>query len=141
MADLLSDNGELKTEQISMQEYVFHGTCNASAASQGHSICQERSNSKDVPTGLGLQHAEKGQWSRSETKRSHIIGKKKNRRIEVVHNCFIPQQPQGHRRDNEDPVDTLDKAYASKTNSSRLAPRAFTGKGMDNFPIPPKNRK
>lgn len=48
MADLLSDNGELKTEQISMQESVFHGTCNASAASQGHSICQERWIFKDV---------------------------------------------------------------------------------------------
>jgi len=34
-------------------------------------------------------------------------------------------------------VDTTDKVYASKTNSSRLAPCAFTGKGMDNFPIRP----
>ncbi|KHN18188.1 Protein EMBRYONIC FLOWER 1 [Glycine soja] len=194
MADLLSDNGELKTEQISMQESVSHGTSNASAALQAHSILpgkvdiqgcltltstglsrkrkfpldevrrpasmcfqrvengvqnsegdekttdtvlDTRSNSKDVPAGLGLQDAAKGQWSRTETERSHIIGKKKNKRIQVVDNCLIPEQPQGHRRDNEDPVDTLDKAYTSKTNSSRLAPRAFTGKGMDNFPIPP----
>ncbi|KAL3023675.1 hypothetical protein AAZX31_04G079600 [Glycine max] len=189
MADLLSDNGELKTEQISIQESVSLGTSNASAASQAHSMvpgkvdiqscltltstgpsrkrkfpldevlrpasmCNEvlnsegnektadtvldtRSNFKDVPTGLGLQDVAKGHWSKTETERSHIIGKKKYKKIQVVDNCLIPEQPQGHQRENEDTVDTTDKVYASKTNSSRLAPCAFTGKGMDNFPIRP----
>ncbi|TKY74569.1 EMBRYONIC FLOWER 1 [Spatholobus suberectus] len=192
MADLLSDNGELKTEQISIQESLSYGTSNASAASQTHSILpgkvdiqggltltstgpsrkrkfpldevrrpasmcfqrvenevqnsegevkttdtvlDTRSNSKDVPVGLGLQDAAKGHWSKPDTERSHIMGKKKNKKIQVVDNCLIPEQPQGQQRENVDTMDPTDKTYASKTNSSRLAPSAFTGKGMDNFPI------
>nr|KYP65174.1 hypothetical protein KK1_011403 [Cajanus cajan] len=191
MADLLSDNGESKTEQSSIQESVSHGTSNASAAPQAHptlpgnfdiqggltltstgpsrkrkfpldevrrtaSMCFQgaenevqnsegdakktdtvldtRSHSKDVPAGSGLQDATKGHWSKSETDRSHIMmGKKKNKKIHVD-NCSIPVQPKGQQRENEDTTDTTDKAYASKTYSSRLTPRAFEGKGMDNFP-------
>ncbi|KAL2346916.1 hypothetical protein Fmac_000916 [Flemingia macrophylla] len=192
MADLLSDNGESKTEQISQQESVSHGTSNASAASQAHptlpgkfdmqgglsltstgpgrkrkfpldevrrpaSICFQRvenevqnsegdakkpdtaldtrSNSKDVPSGLGLQDATKGHWSKSETDRSHIVmGKKKNKRIHVVDNWLIPEPPKGQQSENEDTVDTTDKACASKANSSRLTHRPFEGKGINNFP-------
>ncbi|KAK7410367.1 hypothetical protein VNO78_01097 [Psophocarpus tetragonolobus] len=192
MADLLSDNGELKTEQILIQESVSHGTSNASSGSQSHlilsgrvyiqggstltstgpsrkrkfpldeirrqaSVCfqrvenevqdsegdvkttdtvlDNRPNSKDVPAGLGLQETAKGHWSKTETERSHIIAKKKNKKIQVVDNCLIPEQSQGQQRENEENMDTTDKAYASKANSSRLAPRAFTGNGMGKFPI------
>lgn len=192
MADLLSDNGESKTEQISIQESASHGTSNASAASQAHSILpgkvsihggltltstgsirkrkfpldevrrpasmgfqrvenevrnsegnvqtadtvlNTRSNTKDATSGLGLQDAMKGHWSKPETERTHIMGKKKNKKIQVVDNCLVPGQPQGHQREIEDTIDITDKAYASQINSSRSAPLAFSGKGMDNFPI------
>lgn len=191
MTDLLSDNGELKTEQIPIQESVSHGTSNASATSQEHSILpgkvdiqggltltstgasrkrklpldevrrpasmgfqrvendvrnseggvqttdtvvNTRSNFKDVPAGSGLQDTTKGHWSKPETERSHM-GKKKKQKIQVVDNCLIPEQPQGQQRENKDTMDITDKAYASKSNSSRSGPLAFTGKGMDNFPI------
>ena len=66
-------------------------------------------NSKDVPVGVALQHAANGQWTRTETERSNIIVKNANKRIQLVDNCLIADQPQRHRRHNEDPVDTLDK--------------------------------
>ncbi|KAK7351477.1 hypothetical protein VNO77_10974 [Canavalia gladiata] len=191
MTDLLSDHGELKAEQISIQESPSHGTSNASPASQAHSILpgkmdiqgdltltntgpirkrkflldevrrpasmcfqrvenevqnkerdtkttdsvlDTRSNSKDAPAGLGLQNAVKGHWSKPEIERSHIVGKKKNKKIQVVDNCLIPKLPQGQQRENKDSMDIADKAYASKSLSSKLVPPAFMGKGMDNFP-------
>ena len=56
-----------------------------------------------------IQHAANGQWTRTETERSNIIVKNANKRIQLVDNCLIADQPQRHRRHNEDPVDTLDK--------------------------------
>lgn len=192
MTDLLSENGEMKTGQITVQESPSHGTSNTSAASQAHSIfpgkmdiqgdltltntgqsrkrklvmdeerrpasmCfqraeievqnfegdakttdavfNNRSNSKDVLAGKGFQDSVKGNWSKPESERSHIMGKKKNKKIQVVDNYLIPEPQQGQRRENEDTMDTADKAYASKTVSSRLAPCVFTGKGADNFPF------
>ncbi|CAJ2643275.1 unnamed protein product [Trifolium pratense] len=96
-------------------------------------VFNKRSNSKDVLAGTGLQVAEKGIWSKSEPERSHIVGKKKNKKNQVVDNYLIPEQ-QGQRRQNEDTMYTTDKAYASKTVSSSLTP-VFTRKGMDNFPF------
>ncbi|CAK8563359.1 unnamed protein product [Lathyrus sativus] len=97
-------------------------------------LFNKKSNSKGVLAGTGSQVAEKGNWSKSEPERSHIVGKKKNKRNQVVDNYLIPEQ-QGQRRQNEDTVYTTDKAYGSKTVSSRLTPSVFTKNGMDNFPI------
>ncbi|XP_027355164.1 protein EMBRYONIC FLOWER 1 [Abrus precatorius] len=192
MTDLLSDNGEMKPEQIFMQESPSHGTSNVSATSQAHSIltgkmdiqggltltstalsrkrkflldevrrpasmCLQRvenevqnlegdakitdtvldnkSTSKDVPAGLRLQDASKGHWSKPEIQRSHIVSKKKNKKIQVVEKCLIPKPPQGKQRENKDTMDAADKACVSKSFSSKLAARSFIGKGMDNFPI------
>jgi len=191
MSDLLSDNGELKTEQNSIKESVYLGTSHASAASQAQSILpvkvdiqggltltstgpgrkrkfpldevrrptsmgfqrvenevqnsqgvikatdtllDARSNFKDVPKGLGLQDSTKGHWNKTESERSRIISKKKNKRIQGVDNCLISEQPVRQHRENVETMDTTENAYSSKTNSSRLAPLAFTGKGTDNFP-------
>jgi hypothetical protein len=97
-------------------------------------VFNKRSNSKDVLVGTGLQVPEKGNWSKSENERSHIVGKKKNKKNQVVDNYLIPDLQQGHRKQNEDTVYTTEKAYASKTVSSSLTP-IFTRKGMDNFPF------
>ncbi|CAJ1973875.1 unnamed protein product [Sphenostylis stenocarpa] len=162
MADLLSDNGELKTEQNLIKELTstcpsrkrkfpldevrrptsmsFQRVENEVQNSQGDvkitdTFFDTRSNFKDVPKGLGLQDAAKGHWNKTEGERSHIVGKKKNKKIQVVDNALIPEQPLEPQRENEETVGTTEKAYASKTNSSRLAPlHAFTGKGTDNFP-------
>ncbi|XP_068480919.1 protein EMBRYONIC FLOWER 1 isoform X2 [Phaseolus vulgaris] len=191
MSDLLSDNGDLKTEQNLIKESVSLGTSHASAASQAQSILlgkvdiQEgltltstgpsrkrkfpldevrrptsmgfqrienevqnsqgvikttatlldaRSNFKYVPKGLGLQDVTKGHWNKTESERSRIISKKKNKRIQGVDNRLISEQPVGQHRENVETMDTTENAYASKTNSSRLVPLAFTGKTTDKFP-------
>ncbi|KOM28644.1 hypothetical protein LR48_Vigan561s003400 [Vigna angularis] len=190
MSDLLSDNGELKTEQNLIKESVSLGTSHASAASQAQSILpgkgdieggftltstgprkrkfpldevrrptnmgfqrvenevqnsqvvikatdtllDARSNFKDVSKGIYLQDATKGRWNKTESERSRIISKKKNKKIQGVDNSLISEQPVGQHRENEETMHTTEKAYASKTNSSRLAPPAFTGKATDNFP-------
>ncbi|XP_012571668.1 protein EMBRYONIC FLOWER 1 isoform X2 [Cicer arietinum] len=191
MTDLLSENGESKTEKISIQESTSHGISNTSAASQLHSIfpgkvdiqgdptitnmgqsrkrkllldevrrpastCfqrtevegrnldgsaktteivfSNRSNSKGVLAETGLQVTERGNWSKPEFERSQIVGKKKNKKNQFVDNYLIPEPQQGQRRENKG-TNTTDKAYASKTASSRLSSGVFTGKGMDNFPL------
>ncbi|XP_015945650.1 protein EMBRYONIC FLOWER 1 isoform X1 [Arachis duranensis] len=103
-------------------------------AETNNAVLDGGANSKDVLQGIGLQDATKACWSKHETERSHIMGKKKHRRIQVTDKHLIPEQQQGHHREDDDPVDAY-KAYASKTISSKLSPRAFTGKGMDNFPF------
>ncbi|KAF7817133.1 protein EMBRYONIC FLOWER 1 [Senna tora] len=65
-----------------------------------------------------------------EIERSHtILSKKKNKKIQVVDSHLIPLPYQ-----NEENVDVMSEAYASKTLSSRLAPCALKEKGMDSFP-------
>ncbi|XP_061354707.1 protein EMBRYONIC FLOWER 1 [Gastrolobium bilobum] len=190
MSDLLSENGELKTEQITIPESSSHGTSNASAASQAHlifpgkvdiqgdstltnggqsrkrkflldevrrpanmlfqrvetevhdlegdakttdTVFATRSNSKDILAGTGLQDVAKVHCSKPETETSHIMGKKKNKKIKVVDNYLIPEPQQGQQIENKDTMDTADKAYASESLSSRLTPSTL--KGMDTFPF------
>ncbi|KAK7311790.1 hypothetical protein RJT34_10148 [Clitoria ternatea] len=182
MTDLLSDNGEFRTEHIPTQESLSHGTSNASAASQAQSILtgkvdnlgestlantgptRKRKFPLDEvrkPASMGFKRVEndvqnlegdakttftvdtrynskdatKGCWPKPESERSNIMAKKKNKKIQVVDNCLIPEPPRGLQRENKDTMDSADMTYASKTLSSTLPPHAFTGKVFDNFPI------
>ncbi|CAI8599821.1 unnamed protein product [Vicia faba] len=122
------------TESLHLQRHGFEAQNLEGNAKTTLMIFNKKSNSKGVLAGTGLQVAEKGNWSTSEPERSHIVGKKKKKKNQVVDNYLIPE-PQGQRRQNEDTVYTTDKAYGSKTVSSRLTPSVFTKKGMDNFPV------
>ncbi|KAJ1396407.1 hypothetical protein SESBI_32626 [Sesbania bispinosa] len=142
MTDLLSENGELKTEQITVQQSPSCGTSNASAASQAHSNFPGK---VDIQGDLTMTNTcqsrkrkfplDEGHWSKPETERSHIMGKKKNKKTQVVDNYLISEPPQGKRRENEDSMNSVYKACTSKTVSSTSTSCVLTGKGMDNFPF------
>lgn len=70
-----------------------------------------------------------GLLTKPEIERSHTIDKK-NKKIQVADNHFISYPYQ-----NEENKDVMGNGYTSKTLSSRLAPCAFTEKGMDSFPL------
>ncbi|XP_058785170.1 protein EMBRYONIC FLOWER 1 [Vicia villosa] len=122
------------TETMHFQRDGFEAQNLEGNAKTTVTIFNKKSNSKGVLAGTGLQVSEKGNWSKSEHERSHIMGKKKNKKNQVVEN-FLTPEPQGQRRQNEDTVYTTDKSYGSKTVSSRLTPSVFTKKGMDSFPF------
>ncbi|KAE9609150.1 hypothetical protein Lalb_Chr08g0243171 [Lupinus albus] len=180
MTDILSKNGDLKTEKITRQGSSSHGASNATGASQAHSnfpkkvdntrgeltltnmsqsrkrkilideagrpvdICVHKNATEvqkgdatkynDVMAGRGLQDTMKGYWSKSETEKDLIMGNKR-RKIQVINNRLIPEPHQDQQRENEDTLDTEDEAYASKILSTRFAPYALTGKGMDKLPL------
>lgn len=130
----------LPDEVRSMESMPFHRAGVEAQNLEGNAkttstVFNNRSNSKNVLAGTCLQFTEKGNCSKPGPERNQIMGKKKkNKKNQVGDNYYlIPEPQQGQRRENEDTVYTTDKAYASKTASSRLSPSVFTGKGVDDF--------
>lgn len=166
LTDLLSGNGETKTEEITAQESSSEGTSihQSKTNDQGDStnLAQSRkrkfivdeeqmvdtevenlkentettdlllnNGSKDVFARVGTPDVVKnnGCKHKQEIERSHIIGIKKNKRIQFGSNHLLSGTQKGKQKQNPDKMDFANDGNASKTAST------LTEKRMSNFPL------
>ncbi|KAI4337485.1 hypothetical protein L6164_015895 [Bauhinia variegata] len=86
--------------------------------------------SKDVHAEIDLKDDVKSYLGKPEIERSHIMGKKKGKKSQVVDNYLTSESHQKQQKESNKIIDGVNKLHATKNCDSRL----FTEKRMDNSP-------